>query len=168
MALPPRLRKLALCAHLTASVGWVGAVVVYLVLGVSAATAEDDQVVRATWIAMELSLRFAIVPLALAALLTGVVMSVGTPWGLFRHYWVVVTLVLTLLSVGVLLLHLPTVRMLAATARTAAGPDLDSLGGELLHPSVGLVVLLVITGLNVFKPRGITPLGRRRRAVPAP
>ncbi len=84
----PGVRKFVLTTHLTASVGWIGAVVAYLALGVSAVTTQEAQTVRAAWIAMEVTGWYAIVPLALAALLTGIVMSLGTPWGLFRHYWV--------------------------------------------------------------------------------
>jgi hypothetical protein len=134
MAMTPGLRKFALTAHLTVSVGWIGAVVAYLALGVAAVTSRDAQTVRAAWIAMELTGWYVIVPLALAALLTGLVMSLGTPWGLFRHYWVLITLVLTILSTVVLLLHMPTVSSLADVARGADGADLARLGGDLLHP----------------------------------
>src|SRR5918999_1074673 len=103
--MPPGLRKLALTAHLTVSLGWIGAVVAYLALGVSAATSRDAQTVRAAWIAMELTGWTVIVPLALAALLTGIVMALGTPWGLFRHYWVLISLGLTVFSTVILLLH---------------------------------------------------------------
>ncbi|MDP9363689.1 MAG: DUF2269 domain-containing protein [Chloroflexota bacterium] len=161
MTMTPGLRRLALTAHITSSVGWIGAVVAYLALGVSAATSRDAQAVRAAWIAMELTGWFAIVPLALAALLTGLVMSLGTPWGLFRHYWVLITLVLTILSTVVLLLHMPAVSHLADAARAADGAELAGLGGDLFHAGIGLLVLLVITGLNVYKPRGLTPYGRR-------
>ncbi|HYU19514.1 MAG TPA: hypothetical protein VEQ11_12555, partial [Chloroflexota bacterium] len=163
MTMPPGVRKFALAAHLTFSVGWIGAVVAYLALGVSAVTSQDAQTLRAAWIAMELTGWYVIVPLALAALLTGIVMSVGTPWGLFRHYWVLISLVLTILSTVVLLLHMPTVSSLADVAREADGADLGGLGGDLLHPGVGLLVLLVITVLNVYKPRGLTPYGWRKQ-----
>ena len=163
MTMTPGLRKFVLTVHLTSSVGWIGAVVAYLALGVSAVTSQDAQTVRAAWIAMELTGWFAIVPLALAALLTGLVMSLGTPWGLFRHYWVLITLVLTILSTAVLLLHMPTVSSLADAAREADDADLGVLGGDLLHPGVGLLVLLVITVINVYKPRGMTPYGWRKQ-----
>jgi hypothetical protein len=159
----PGLRKFALSVHLIFSVGWIGAVVVYLALGISAATSHDTQTVRAAWIAMELTVWFVIVPLALAALLTGLLMSLGTPWGLFRHYWVLISLVLTILATVVLLLHVPTVSALAAMARGADSASLRRLGGDLLHPGVGLLVLLVITLLNVYKPRGMTPYGWRKQ-----
>jgi hypothetical protein len=163
MTMAPGLRKLALTVHLTTSVGWIGAVVAYLALGVSAVAGRDAQTVRAAWIAMELTGWYVIVPLALAALLTGLVMALGTPWGLFRHYWVLITLVLTILSTVVLLLHMPSVSSLAAVAREADGADLGGLGGDLLHPGVGLLVLLAIAVLNVYKPRGLTPYGWRKQ-----
>jgi hypothetical protein len=170
MTMTPGLRRFALAAHLTVSVGWIGAVVAYLALGVAAVTSRDAQTVRAAWIAMEVTGWYAIVPLALAALLTGLVLSLGTPWGLFRHYWVLITLVLTTFATVVLLLHMPTVSALADVAREADGAGLGGLGGDLPHPGVGLLVLLVITGLNVYKPRGLTPYGWRkqheRRTVP--
>ena len=159
----PGLRRFALTLHVITSVGWIGAVIAYLVLGVSAVTSTDVQRVRAAWIAMEVTGWFAIVPLALAALLTGIIMSLGTKWGLFRHYWVVISLALTILSTVVLLLHMPTVSALADVAQEADGADLAGLGGDLFHPGVGLLVLLVITGLNVYKPRGVTRYGWRKQ-----
>jgi hypothetical protein len=163
MTMTPGVRKFALTAHLSFSVGWIGAVLAYLALGVSAVRSQDAQTVRAAWIAMELTGWFVIVPLALAALLTGLVMALGTPWGLFRHYWVLIALVLTILATVVLLLHMPTVSSVADMAREAGGADLDGLGGDLLHPGLGLVVLLVITVLNVYKPRGLTRYGWRKQ-----
>ncbi|HXF61050.1 MAG TPA: hypothetical protein VNK95_05500 [Caldilineaceae bacterium] len=163
MTMGPGLRKFVLTAHIVASVGWLGAVIAYLALGVSAVTSQDAQTVRAAWIAMELTGWFAIVPLALAALLTGLVISLGTAWGLFQHYWVLLTLVLTLFATIVLLLHMPTVSSLADIARASDGAGLGGLGGDLLHAGGGLLVLLVITALNVVKPRGLTPYGWRKQ-----
>jgi hypothetical protein len=119
---------------------------------------------------MELSGWFVIVPLGCLALLTGLVLSLGTPWGLFKHYWVVIALVLTTLSLAVLLLHMPSVSTLAGLARTADDAAAGRLGGDVLHPALGLVVLIVITVLNVHKPRGLTRMGntskpRSRRAA---
>jgi hypothetical protein len=163
MILTPPLRKFVLAVHITCSVGWIGAVVAYLVLGVSAVTSSDAQTVRAAWIAMELTGWFAIVPLALAALLTGLIISLGTVWGLFRHYWVLISFGLTVLATIVLLFHMPTVSAMTEMARVADGTHLSRLGGDLFHPSVGLLVLLVITVLNIYKPRGVTPYGWRKQ-----
>lgn len=159
----PRLRKLVLTAHLVSSVGWIGAALTYLGLGVAAVNTADAATVRAAWVAMELTGWFVIVPLALAALSTGLVMSLGTGWGLLQHYWVLISFVLTVLATGVTVLHMPDVSALAALARQADGAELAPLGGDLFHPGAGLVVLVVITVLNVYKPRGLTPLGYRKQ-----
>ncbi len=92
MVLPGPLRKLALAAHLTCSVGWIGAVVAYLALDLTVATSGDADAIRGGWLAMAVIIRWAIVPLALASLLTGLVMALGTKWGLFRHWWVLISL----------------------------------------------------------------------------
>ena len=159
----PGVRKFALSAHLTFSIGWIGAVVAYLALGVAAVSSEDVQTVRAAWTAMELTGWYVIVPLALASLLTGLVMALGTKWGLFRHYWVLVSFALTIVATVVLLLHMPTVSLMAEVAQEAEGASLDQLGGDLLHPGIGLVVLLVIQVLNLYKPPGMTRYGWRKQ-----
>ena len=162
----PSLRKFALTTHITLSVGWIGAVVAYLVLVVAAMTSQDAQTLRGAWIAMGLIGWNLIVPLALASLATGLVMSLGTPWGLFRHYWVLVSLGLTIFATAVLLQHMQTVSvfagMAADTDSAAVGALRGGLRGELLHAGVGLLVLLVIEVLNVYKPKGMTPYGRRK------
>jgi hypothetical protein len=163
VTMPPRVRKAMLAAHLTFSVGWIGTVVAYLALGVAAVTSESDQTVRAAWTAMELTGWYAIVPLALAALLTGIVMALGTKWGLFRHYWVLISFALTVFATVVLLLHMPDVSARAGVAQEAEGARLDALGGDLGHPAIGLVMLLVIHVLNLYKPRGVTRYGHRKQ-----
>jgi hypothetical protein len=161
--LTPALRAFALTAHVTSSVGWLGAVIAYLALVVAALTSRDAQTVRAAWIAMEVTGWYVIVPLALAALLTGLVQALGTTWGLFRHYWVLLKLLLTVLATTVLLLHMPTVSLLAGVAARAEGAGVGGLPGELLHAGGGLLVLLVTTTLSVYKPRGLTPYGWRKQ-----
>jgi hypothetical protein len=163
MTMTHGLRKFALATHITSSVGFIGAAIAYLGLGVSAMTSEGTQTVRAAWISMELTGWYVIVPLALAALVTGLVMSLGTPWGLFRHYWVLITFVLTIFATVILLLHMPTVSSVADVAREADGATLRQLGGDLLHAGGGLLVLLVITVLNVYKPGGTTSYGWRKQ-----
>ena len=165
--MPPGLRKFALTAHITFSVGWIGAVVGFLALVIAAITREDAQTLRAVWIAMELTGWFAIVPLALASLLTGLVMSLGTRWGLFRHYWVLVSFTLTILATLVLLSNMQTVSFFAGLAAETNSADVDELRsglwGELLHAGAGLLVLIVVQVLNVYKPRGLTPYGWRKQ-----
>src|SRR3954471_5315154 len=101
MVKAPRLRRLLLTVHIICSVGWLGAAGTYLALGTAAATSRNVETVRAAWIGMELAGWLVIVPMAISALTTGVLLSAATPWGLFRHYWVIISLALTTLSLGV-------------------------------------------------------------------
>ena len=165
MTLTPGLRKSALAAHIALSVGWIGAVAAYIALDVTAATSQDPQRLRAAYLGMESIARSVIVPLAFAALITGVVMSLGTKWGLFRHWWVVISLLLTIFATVVLLMETRTISSLAALATdpTTSRDDLRTPGGTLLHSVGGIVVLVVILVLNVYKPQGLTPYGWRKR-----
>jgi DMSO/TMAO reductase YedYZ heme-binding membrane subunit len=171
----PRLRKFALSAHITLAVGWIGAVAGYIALDITAATSQDAQTLRACYLAMGLIAWYVIVPLALASLLTGLVMSLGTKWGLFRHYWVLISLLLTIVATAVLLAETQTIGYFANLAAdpTTSGEDLRALGDTLVHSVGGAVVLLVILVLNVYKPRGMTRYGwrkqqeERRRGSPA-
>lgn len=162
----PGLRKFALTAHIALSVGWIGGVFAYLVLVAAAMTSQSDQTLRAAWIAMALIGWYLIVPLALASLLTGAVMSLGTPWGLFRHYWVLVSFILTFVAIAILLQHMPTVSSFASVAALPDSANVRELRGalrsELLHAGVGVLLLLGIQALNVFKPLGLTAYGRHR------
>jgi hypothetical protein len=163
MSMTPGLRKFVLTAHVISSVGWLGAVVAYLALAVAALTIQDAQTVRAAWIAMELTGWFVIVPLALASLIIGLVQSLGTPWGLFRHYWVLVKFLLTVFATIILLLHMPTVSYFAGVAADTDSPNVFGLRGELLHAGGALLVLLATTILAVYKPRGMTRYGWRKQ-----
>jgi hypothetical protein len=164
----PNLRRFALTVHVTCSQGWVGAAFAYLALGIAAVTSHDELIIRTSWLAMDLVGWYVIVPLAIASLLTGIVMSLGTRWGLLRHYWVLIALVLTILAAAVLLLHMPTVSGTAEVARRADDAGLHRLGGDVIHPGLGVLVLLTVTVLNMYKPRGVTPYGRRISTGNAP
>ncbi|MQA24352.1 MAG: DUF2269 domain-containing protein [Micromonosporaceae bacterium] len=161
MTLPPGLRKVVLTAHVTTSVGWLGAVVAYLGLDIAAATSQDVQAVRGAYLAMAMIIWYAVVPLALASVLIGIVNAVGTQWGLFRHYWVLVKLLLTLFATTILLLETDSVSYLAQAA--ASSDDPRELGSTLVHSGGGLLVLLTTTILSVFKPRGLTRYGWRKQ-----
>jgi hypothetical protein len=169
MTLPPRVRKLALTAHVTASVGWLGGVAASLALAVAGMTSENVQTVRAAYVALEFMGWFVLVPFAVASLLTGLVQSLGSAWGLFRHYWVVAKLFINVFATVVLLMYTQTLGSLAdvAAQATLSSDDLELLGtpSVVLHAGAALVMLVTATTLAVFKPRGLTPYGRRRHAV---
>jgi hypothetical protein len=161
----PRVRKFALSLHIILSVGWIGAVAGYITLDVAATTSTDAETLRAAYLAMDLTSGRAIVPLAVGSLVTGLVMSLGTKWGLFRHYWVLISLILTVLATLVLLSEIRTISYFADLAADPATPteDLRALRGTLPHSVGGIVVLLTISVLNTYKPPGMTPYGWRKQ-----
>ncbi len=162
----PRLRKAVLTTHVATSVGWLGAVAAYLALDTTATVSQDVPTARAAYVAMDVTVSYVIVPLALTSVLIGIINALGTSWGLFRHYWVLMKLLLTLVATGVLLLEAPTVDALAD--RAASGADPRQLPGTLAHSIGGLAVLLAIIILSVYKPRGMTRYGWRRSASTRP
>jgi uncharacterized membrane protein len=163
MIMPPRLRKFALLAHVTASVGWMGAIAAFLALGVIGVAAEDAQVARGAYLVMEPAAWWILVPFAIASLITGIVISLGTTWGLFRHYWVLFKLTINVFATIVLLEYMQTFRHMAAVA-TDPSATLDSVRNPspILHSVLALLILLVATVLAIYKPRGVTAYGRRK------
>jgi hypothetical protein len=162
--LSPRMRDLALTAHVLASLGWFGSVLVFLVLAIAGLTSSGANA-TACYVATELATSWVIVPLCLAALATGIVQSLGTKWGLFRHYWVLIKLVLTSLATILLVIHTRPIHELADMVRTMPlSPD-DHRGMRaqlVFDASAALAVLIVTTVLAVYKPRGMTRYGRRK------
>ena len=153
-----------LTAHVTSSVGWLGAVAAFLALAIAGVTSDDPQRARAAYLAMELTGWWVIVPLCLASLVTGVVQGLGTEWGVLQHYWVVVKLLMTVLATIVLLVHMKPIGHVAGVAARDAleRGDLRGLRLQLVaDAAAALVVLLVATTLSVYKPRGKTRYARR-------
>jgi hypothetical protein len=162
----PRLSKFMLTAHIALSVGWLGAVAGFLVLSIASLTIRNAEIVRGAYISMNLIGRHAIVPLSFAALLTGLVQSLGTSWGLFRQYWTVVKFGLTVGSLFLLLLHEfgTATRLAQYVLSLPAGvlPYAGSMGSQLaIEAAFAVLVLVVTTVLSVYKPWGLTPYGWR-------
>jgi hypothetical protein len=160
----PAIRKFALTVHVTTSVGWLGAVVSFLALAIAGLTSHSVQTPRAAYLAMDMITWFAIVPFCTASLVSGIVESVGTPWGLFKHYWVLFKLLLTVVATGILLLHTQPISYIAdvAARTTLSGAHLVQLRIQLAADAgAAVIVLLVTTALAVYKPRGVTPWSAR-------
>ena len=105
-----------------------------------------------------------------AALVTGLVQALGTPWGLFRYYWILMKFGLAILATIALLVHQFVVmaeaakRISGATAETLFSPDLGPLKAELVRaPSLAILLLVEVTTLGVYKPWGLTRYGRRKQ-----
>ncbi len=164
--MPPRWNRFVLLLHILSSISWIGAAVVYVVLALLVLDTTDADTIRGILPAMQTITWYVILPLGIAALATGVVQSLGTRWGLLVHYWVAFKLVLTLISIVVLLSYTRSIDQAAELA--AQGDDLAALTelqspAHLIHSAGGVVVLLVASILSVYKPKGLTGLGRDPR-----
>ncbi|MBY0307781.1 MAG: hypothetical protein K2Q09_03480 [Phycisphaerales bacterium] len=167
MPMPHLFRKLTLTAHVAASVGWLGAAITYLALAVAALASGEHARAPAAYQILNLVGWWVILPLCVGALVTGVVQSLGTRWGVVRHYWVVAKLALTLVMTAVLLGHLPAVSY-AASPVPSRSVALSGHGAmpmsTVIHAGGGVAALLAVTAISVFKPWGMTPIGRRCQA----
>ena len=159
----PALRKLTFTTHITSSVGWVGAVLAFLALAVIGLTGDDEVKVRGAYLLMAPAAWFVLVPLAHASLLSGIVLSLGTTWGLFRYYWVVLKLGLTVFATVILLIYMKTFQEMAGVA---ADPGVDLAivrnASPIVQAILALVLLVAATVLGVYKPFGMTAYGERR------
>ena len=162
MMMSPRLRRLTLTTHLTTSVGWAGAVLAFLALAVLGLTSDDVVVVRGAYLLMAPAAWLVLVPLAHASLISGIVLSLGTTWGLFKHYWVVLKLVLTAFATVILLVYMGTFKEMAGIA---ADPVVDigavQNASPVIHSVFAFMLLMVATVLGVYKPFGMTVYGHR-------
>ena len=161
----PGLRKFALTAHVVSSVGWLGAVIAFLALSIVGLTTVDARRIRAVYVAMELTGWLVIVPMSVASLVTGLIQSLGTAWGLFRHYWVLFKLLIAVVGSAFLLLHMQPTSFIANVAAngTLASGDLRPVRIQLMADAAAAVlVLLFATVLSIYKPRGLTPYGWRK------
>jgi hypothetical protein len=166
MIMTPSVRNVALTAHVTSSVGWLGAVAAFLALAIGGLSSPRAEMVRAAYLAMELTGWFVIVPLCFASLLTGLVESLGTSWGLFRHYWIVAKLLIAVVATVLLVVHMRPVSFVASVAAQSAlsRADLRQLRVQLVADSAAAVLaLLAATTLSIYKPRGLTTYGRRKQ-----
>jgi hypothetical protein len=162
MPLSASYRKGMLLLHILASSGWIGSVAAFLVLAITGFY--DPTFPAGVYVAMEAIASWLIVPLAFLSLLTGVFLTLGTQWGLFRHYWILFKFLINLVSLPILLLHTTIIHRVAGAARlhelSAMRLREDRL--QLVVASLAaLVALFVALLLSVYKPKGVTGYGRR-------
>lgn len=162
--MPPAVRKATLIVHIVSSVGWLGAIAAFLVLAIAGLTTADVQLARAAYAGMDLIGWMVIFPLSLASLLSGIIQGLGTVWGLFRHYWVLIKLIITALATALLLVHLQPVTAMADMALTAdLGPaDMNGMRIQLVADAGAAILALLVTAvLSIYKPRGLTRYGQQ-------
>ena len=165
MTMTPGLRRFTFTTHITSSVGWLGAVFVFLALAVIGLISQDERTVRGAYLLMAPAAWCVLIPLAHASLLSGIALSLGTTWGLFRHYWVVLKLTITVFATVILLIYMGTFRQMAGVA---ADPVVELAAvrnaSPMVHAILALILLLAATVLGVYKPFGMTAYERRIQA----
>ncbi|MFC8570459.1 DUF2269 domain-containing protein [Streptomyces sp. NPDC057245] len=157
-------RRGLLVVHVVASAGWLGLTLGLLALGVTAASTASPAAVEAAVRSMKLFADWLLLPLALLTLTSGLVLALGTHWGLARHRWVFTKFWLTLATTAATVFALrPGVN--SAVTAVAAGGALPDAGDVLFGPVVSLSAYVFMTAVSVLKPWGPTRRGRRVRAA---
>jgi hypothetical protein len=167
--MPRSLRKLVLTVHVVVSVGWIGIEAGLLALSLAGLYTRDPEVLGAVHVAAGIFGGIFLVPVSMGTLVTGVLLSFGTPWGLVLHYWVLVKLVLTaaLVASGILVLNRilqeAAVRASEVPLSTLTSAEVGALRFQIIAAvSVALLLLAAATALSVYKPWGKTQFGRRK------
>jgi hypothetical protein len=143
-----RTRLAVVTAHVLASVGWFGIAGTVAFFGYAAAATGDGALRDALHTAMRAAIALSM-PAGLLTAATGIVLSLGTRWGLIRYWWVILKQVIT----AAVIVTDPLVLLPAIS---------DSLGGASPTAPFGpmtahVVMLAAATVLSTVK-----PFGRRR------
>ncbi|MGP3924356.1 DUF2269 domain-containing protein [Streptomyces sp. 8N616] len=161
--LPRPARRAFLVVHVSASVGWLGLTAALLVLGITAVSTPDPATTEAAYRSMKIFGDWLIVPVSLLSLFSGLVLSLGTPWGLARHRWVYTKFWLTLAATIASTVALRS-SIDHAAAAVASGQPVGSVATDLvIAPSVATATYLFVTAISVLKPWGLTRRARRAR-----
>ncbi|MBT2367203.1 DUF2269 domain-containing protein [Streptomyces sp. ISL-10] len=161
-------RRAILVVHVAASAGWLGLTLGLLALALTAWTTGSAPAVEASYRSMKVFTDWLLLPLAFLTLLSGLVLSLGTKWGLARHWWIAIKFWLTLATITASVFALrPGVN--DAADSVASGTVVVDPRDLVMGPAVSLTAYLFMTVVSVLKPWGLTRRGRRLRvAVSAP
>ncbi|KQY80877.1 hypothetical protein [Pelomonas sp. Root1444] len=164
MQLTGSWRKALMLVHLIGSLGWMGAIATYFALAAKGLDGPTEFATRAAYLGMQDVGWHVVMPLGIASVASGLVQALVTPWGVVRHAWIVVKLVISVAALGILLLHMgPTDDLAAAAAQGPMLPsDLRGLRLQLVWDSAAaLVALVVAAALGTYKPNGQIAWARR-------
>ncbi|MEU9865140.1 DUF2269 domain-containing protein [Streptomyces sp. NPDC047971] len=150
-------RRALLVLHVAVSVAWLGLSVGLLALGITAWTTGDHSLTEASYRAMKVFADWLLAPVALVTLVSGLVLSLGTPWGLARHRWVWIKFWITMATAAA------TVFVLRPEIEQAAAAGVRDIS-LVAAPTVSTTAYLFMTAVSVLKPWGLTGRGRRLRA----
>ncbi|MEV6314212.1 DUF2269 domain-containing protein [Streptomyces sp. NPDC051776] len=158
-------RRALLVVHVSVSVGWLGLTVGLLALGIAAAVTGSAATAEAAYRSMQIFGDLLILPIALLSLVSGLVLSLGTRWGLARHRWVLTKFWLTLAATAATAFALRPAIDDAARAVASAEPVGAAATDLVVAPSVATALYVFVTAISVLKPWGLTRRGRRARGT---
>jgi hypothetical protein len=149
--------------HAISGIGWMGVDIALFLLLWNARTTTNAIEAITAYTAVSLIVPTAVPPLCLGVLATGLLLGWGTPWGILRHWWVFVKLLLAVvMTILVFRALVPAVQTMPALGNFATADavraKLGPLGIQLMFPpAVSFVLLGIATVLSMFKPKGLTP-----------
>jgi len=161
--MPPPVRKTVLVLHVIAAVGWLGVTFANVALGATLLTTNDPQVQHAMFRALGVVADFVLIPIAWTAFLTGLLLALGTKWGLIRHKWVLTKFLLTTLVVLLTTFSLvPGLKSERDAAEIAAADQLlvTDPNSMISAGVVSTTIYTICVLLSIVKPWGRTRWGR--------
>jgi hypothetical protein len=165
--LSPAWRKGVMVLHAVSGISWMGVDIAILILLLTARTSDDVTVVVSGFNAIRMIVPIAVPPLSLSILITGVILGLGSSWGLIRYWWVLVKLCLSLIMTVLVFVSLvPGVNQIALLDITTVSADtvrasLGDIPTQLMYPPmVSFLMLATATVLSIYKPWRRTPWAR--------
>ncbi|MFE6610979.1 PDR/VanB family oxidoreductase [Amycolatopsis sp. NPDC057786] len=164
--LSPRSRKIWLVLHIGVSVGWLGLSLGMLTLALIGLLAGTHVARHSAYEIFHIFDLVIVIPSVVLTIITGLVLSLGTPWGLVKHRWVLAKFLISLSIPAAAAVESRWVtELVARTEDPAARPG--ALGVALVITVGGFALSLwVAVILSVLKPWGRTRWGRDRVSAP--
>jgi hypothetical protein len=150
-------RRATLVAHIVAGGAWIGIDVIVAVLVLTGRFSGDLAVRSLAYQALATFVVWPMLTAGLVCLATGLILGLGTTWGLLRYWWVAVKLALNLVLCTLIVLVLrPGMDEVAGYGREllVGTPDPATVSTLFFPPAVSLTTLTLATVLAVFKPWG--------------
>lgn len=152
-----RQRQAVLVLHIVSAVGWIGVDLALIPLVLTGLTTDDGPTAAAAYRAAAILVPWTVPALSLLIVTTGVLLGIGTKWGLTRYWWVLAKLgISVVLTVLVFVALLPAVLALESTAATTGDEvraAFDDPAMFLYPPVVSGLLLLAAVVLSVVKPQ---------------
>ncbi len=158
-----RWRRITLVLHIFVSGAWIGIDVIVAVLVLTGWFSGDVETRSLAYQALATFVVWPMLTCGLVCLATGLVLGLGSKWGLVRYWWVAVKLALNLVLCTMIVLVLqPGMGEVGDYGRDLLTGSADSgtVSQLFFPPAVSLTALALATTLGVAKPWG--RIGSRR------